>query len=720
VGGVSGHLNHLYDNRDLTYDEIADILMKAAAGELVGTEKTDGFNIFLGYVNGEPRAARNKGDMAKGGLSFEDLMARKYQGGEKARRAYVESFEAYAKAVNTLSEKEIASIFGEDGEIFYNAEIQGPLAANVVNYDDNVINIHRMGHKRYNHDNNQLEVVDNTKASEALDALIDRFEAVLATEPFSVRRTAFLTLNKITDERIVDNTLARIKATGLAGDVTINDLLERALLREIRSKIPDLDGERQRQVVARILRTEGYSSLTQIGKGLSRDIKDQITLFVKETAPNVIKEKMWPLESAIHDFTVELLRGLHSTYVLDNEHEVGRLKTEVEAAIRAIQKYQGPYREEAHTILQRQLEKLKHHDNVDTVVEGFAFQYCHKGGDCAMYKFTGNFAPINQLLGLFKYGRGKMPPMKLNEENQRIENIVAIYPGRFQPMGRHHAEVFNKIQDERGYDNTFIATSGKVAPPRSPFDFTDKQVIAAQHDIPASKIVHTKNPYKATEILDDFDPNTTAVIYYVGAKDMAEDPRFGGLGGLKKDGTPRYFREYDKGEDLKGWGAHGYIAVAPHVSIDIPGMGEMSGTNLRKALEDADEETFKNIMGFYDAQIYDIIKGKLEQSGLKEAQYNLGIFRRMMGEILEEEAMFGSFQAGLSNPPYVGTRRVSGEEEEIEDEEELEEISAMGAGASNRTGAVSGASTPRRKKVEEDEIVNELYNYLLNNLRDEI
>ena len=66
MGGVSGHLNHLYDNRDLTYDEIADILMKAAAGELVGTEKTDGFNIFLGYVNGEPRAARNKGSQIPG------------------------------------------------------------------------------------------------------------------------------------------------------------------------------------------------------------------------------------------------------------------------------------------------------------------------------------------------------------------------------------------------------------------------------------------------------------------------------------------------------------------------------------------------------------------------------------------------------------------------------------------------------------------------------
>jgi len=712
MGGVSGHLNHLYDNRDLTYDDIADILMKAAAGELVGTEKTDGFNIFLGYVNGEPRAARNKGDMAKGGMTFDDLLARKFQGGEKARKAYVDAFDAYAKAASTLSEKEITSIFGEDGEIFYNAEIQGPLAANVINYDDNVINIHRMGHKRYNHDNNQLEVAENEKESAALDALIDRFEAVLATEPFSVRRTAFLELNNITDERIIDDTLARIKAAGLAGDVTIDDLLERALLREIKIQVPDLDEEKQRQVVTRILKREEYLSLTQIGKGLSRDLKDQITLFVKESAPGLIKNKMWPIEAAIHDFAVELLRGLHSAYVLDNEHEVAKLKTEVEAAIRAIQKYQGPYKDEAHDILRRQLEKLKHHDNVDTVVEGFAFQYCHKGGDCAMYKFTGNFAPINQLLGLFKYGRGNMPPMSLNEQTDRIENIVGIYPGRFQPMGRHHAEVFRKIQDERGYDHTFIATSGKVSPSRSPFDFSDKQVIASQHDIASSRVVNTKNPYKALEILEDFDPNTTAVIYYVGAKDMAEDPRFAALGGVKKDGSPRYFREYHRGEDLEGWGKHGYIAIAPHVSIDIPEVGEMSGTNLRTALEHADEETFEKIMGFYDPEIYDIIKDKLGTANIEEAQHHLGIFRGLMEEVLEEEKAFGSFPVGVVGR---GEHRVSGLRDDgpcEEDDEELDETAAMANGA-----VQVGARRPvRREKEEEDEIVNEFYNYLLNNL----
>ena len=28
---------------------------------------------------------------------------------------------------------------------------------------------------------------------------------------------------------------------------------------------------------------------------------------------------------------------------------------------------------------------------------------------------------------------------------QNIKTIVVIYPGRFQPMGRHHAETYKKL-----------------------------------------------------------------------------------------------------------------------------------------------------------------------------------------------------------------------------------------------------------------------------------
>ena len=50
-----------------------------------------------------------------------------------------------------------------------------------------------MGHKKYNKEDNSLEVVANEKQSAFLDSVIDKFEEATADESFNVRRTAFLT-----------------------------------------------------------------------------------------------------------------------------------------------------------------------------------------------------------------------------------------------------------------------------------------------------------------------------------------------------------------------------------------------------------------------------------------------------------------------------------------------------------------------------------------------
>ncbi|HAW78525.1 MAG TPA: hypothetical protein DCX27_01640, partial [Balneola sp.] len=44
-GGVAGHMNHLYDNPNLTFKEMKGIFRAASNGELKGTEKTDGQNL---------------------------------------------------------------------------------------------------------------------------------------------------------------------------------------------------------------------------------------------------------------------------------------------------------------------------------------------------------------------------------------------------------------------------------------------------------------------------------------------------------------------------------------------------------------------------------------------------------------------------------------------------------------------------------------------------
>ena len=173
---------------------------------------------------------------------------------------------------------------------------------------------------------------------------------------------------------------------------------------------------------------------------------------------------------------------------------------------------------------------------------------------------------------------------------------IYFYPGRFQPMGPHHAEVFSKIMSDYDTESIgpFIVTSNKVESSKSPLNFEEKKQIISAHGIPGERIIQVSNPYYAKEILFDYDPSEVEAIYFVGAKDMAENPRFKKTEGITKEGYK--------------WS----IEVAPHVEKDIEGE-EMSGTTLRKNLANADEETFKNIMGFENNNIFNLFKQKFNQ-----------------------------------------------------------------------------------------------------------
>lgn len=614
MGGVAGHLSHLYDNRNLTFNEMADILQKAASGELVGTEKTDGYNIYLGYVDGKPRAARNKGDMSRGGMTLQDLINREFRGGEKAKRAYVDSFNAYVKALESLSDEEKAQIFGPNGEIFYNTEIQGPVAPNVVNYDENVLNIHRGGHKRYNKDNNSVEVVANEKQSEFLDSVIDRFENALADQDFKVRRTAFLTLNKITDEKFVQDTLDRIQKTGYSGDMTINDYLENKLTPYTAQSLPELDDSQVKSLVRRMLGDKTAPTTSQIARGMGKETKDKVSAFNKNSK-YLIGKLIQPIEMAIHDFAVELLRGLKSAYILDNEAEVERLKNETEAAIRAIQTYEGPEKEAAQDILVRQLSKLKHHSNIDTVVEGFVFQY-----DGQLYKFTGNFAPMNQLLGLFKYGRGKIPQMvkeMLREQNEG--ETVAILPGKFKPAHRGHLDMIKHYAQLA--DRVVVLVSPK-----------EKDGITAQT---AAEIL---NMY-----LDDANITNVDVEIAQNASPVRAAMEYGNS--PEMEGTKIILGASTKGGDAAerfGRNVQKYVEnaeVLNPLDYAFDPVGEvLSATDFRNALRAIDAierflpDTSKDRAGY----IANLVKKELKEAN----DPFLGIFRGLVEEVLLEEGFY--------------------------------------------------------------------------------
>ena len=216
-----------------------------------------------------------------------------------------------------------------------------------------------------------------------------------------------------------------------------------------------------------------------------------------------------------------------------------------------------------------------------------------------------------------------------------VKKVIAVYPGRFQPMGKHHAATFKWLQDKFGKENTYIVTSDKVEMPKSPLNFEEKKLVASKYGF-GDSIVKVKNPYKAEEVTSKYDPETTAIVFMVGKKDMEDDPRF--KIGLKKDGTPGYFKRYEPGKPMEPFTKHGYLIVAPHVSLKTPDGQEMSGTSIRSALSNpkSTPEEFKQIFGWYDPKIESMIKSKFKMKESIE-QYRL----------LEQKAVDAFFVARL-------------------------------------------------------------------------
>lgn len=134
--------------------------------------------------------------------------------------------------------------------------------------------------------------------------------------------------------------------------------------------------------------------------------------------------------------------------------------------------------------------------------------------------------------------------------------LVVLYPGRFQPFHLGHKEVFQSLQSKFGRDNVYIATSNKVEPPKSPFNFSDKTVLMGAAGIPGDRIIEVVSPYKLPE--PQFNPANTIFIVAVGSPDrdrLRPDS-------VKKDGSPGYFKTFEGLDKCQTADKHGYVIIA--------------------------------------------------------------------------------------------------------------------------------------------------------------
>ena len=389
----------MYDNRDLTFGEIADILTSAASGKLEKvSEKLDGLNLVFSWdvSTDSLKVARNSGNIKSGGLDAESL-ASKFEGRGNLSEAFDSAFKVLNGALGSLPQKTKLKVFGPQANRWYSMEIIYAANPNVINYDSNNVVFH--GWPVFKVEDGKVEMTDDDMGGvDLLTSYVEKMQNAVEIRGWKVRGPALARMQKLSDDSILNSVLSKIdnelSSVGLDPSSTVRDYIES----KIREDVAELNQspEISDMVVLRCLAEPGSPTLVDIKKKVDKSTYETINEFIK-SSPKRLKTYIKPIELAINDFAVELLKGLQSTLIDNTEEEVVRLQGEVSKAISVIESSGD---ENAMQMLKTQMEKLKSVSNITSPVEGVVFIY--KGN---AYKFTGSFSAANQILGLFKYGR---------------------------------------------------------------------------------------------------------------------------------------------------------------------------------------------------------------------------------------------------------------------------------------------------------------------------
>ena len=459
-GAVAGHMNHIYDNGEMTFGELKQLLQAVADGKVRGTEKTDGQNIFLSFnVRAQKaKAIRNKGHIKAGGLdtqAFDEFFSD--HPAQALRFSFVEALQAFEEAIKQVDRDTQEKIFGRNNEVYFNTEVMNPGTpgledgdprgkgtTNVIPYDKKTLLIHRVGHGAFDAKTGQKLEQDVTQNFDMLEQAI----AGMSTEDpavFSVETNAIRRLSPMKDKDILNTTISELdnllRDQGLSDDATINDYVISQVKPEIDAL--GLTEDRNEMILKRVMGMPGKPNLRQITSGLPVEIKDEVSNFVKgfKYASYTIY-----MQNLLHNFSVEAVNGLESAFISDNQKQIKFLQDELRDTVKRIE---GSSNERAKEELARQMKKLKAAEGINTPSEGFVFSW-----NGVTYKLTGNFAPANQILGMERFQRfGPIEPKE--EDKSALEGeteplTIALFPGSFKPPHKGHvlaAEALAKDAD---------------------------------------------------------------------------------------------------------------------------------------------------------------------------------------------------------------------------------------------------------------------------------
>ena len=424
-GGAAGHMSHPFDDKDLTFSDLKEMIRRSLAGELnvekEVTEKLDGQNLMFSWKDGKLVSARNQGHLKNAGAAapdvtqFENIFADRPK---NIRDAFVTAVKDLESAISSLSDAQKNKVFKE-GERFMNIEVMTPATQNVIPQNVDMLVFH--GTQAYNSagkpvsvDSDGNDITSELKDSaRMLSGMLKQINADVQSR-YSLNAPIVVELPKSKTfgdsfkkySAMLDKLKKEFKLKDNDKVMKYHDAWWRNLLNKQQSKLKEIfPAKVYEALIGRWAYNDKSNKITTIRMDLSEQpkLKDWVNKFEKEDIVKQFEKNMWPFQFIFLKLGAEVLQNVKGFVAAGGSDDIAKaldahtktLKAKKISSVESPDKFKKDIAK-----LFKNLDRLTAIGGTKVIApsEGVVFQY--KGGT---YKLTGTFAPINQIMGIMRF-----------------------------------------------------------------------------------------------------------------------------------------------------------------------------------------------------------------------------------------------------------------------------------------------------------------------------
>ena len=407
-GGAYGHMNHPFDDNNLTFSDLKNIVIIGLSGNLNRednvSEKLDGQNLMVSWVDGKLKAARNKGHLKNGGKTAPTTsgIVSMFAGRGNVKKAFVGAMRDLEKSIGGLSKAQKKKVFG-NGTKWMNLEVIYPQTSNIIDYDVAEIVFH--GTTEY--DRTGRAKGYSKESARMLQGMIQQINQNIQ-KTFKISKPNFLNMSKVQDfgkkKSTFLNKLNKLQSQyGLKDTDRLGQYHESYWREYIFNAGKQLKVNIKPNELVNLTNRWAYFDKSYKIPQMKKDFKDrpEFLKWILDTDKldhnKMFKQNIKPFEILFFQVGAEILKNMSGFLAVSPKAAVQKIRKEITTALKDLQK---PDNVEKLYKLRLQIEKLEAIGGSSAIVpsEGLVFKY--KGN---IYKFTGAFAPINQILGSLKF-----------------------------------------------------------------------------------------------------------------------------------------------------------------------------------------------------------------------------------------------------------------------------------------------------------------------------